>query len=157
MRTLGECLTVTVPSNLVEFSLSWRGRNSFDECSSAFEVPPATYNNLQGPGSTDRAGTQDTHKRTHTRTHKLQSAAKNPKVVFTTNNQMIQCIVPVQRQIELHYWLASKSIITAMGPRQSAHWYPCCNSPKATKMVLAVGPLVPNLSLCQTSVHGTPK
>ena len=44
-----------------------------------------------------------------------------------------------------------------MGPRQSAHWYPCCNSPKATAMVLAVGPLVPNLSLCQTSVHRHPQ
>ena len=83
-RTLWECPKVTVPSNPVEFSLSWRGRNSFDECSSAFEVPPATFNNLQGPGLTDRVGTQDTHKRTHTRAHKLQNAAKNPKVVFAT-------------------------------------------------------------------------
>ena len=48
-------------------------------------------------------------------------------------------------------------MITAMGPRQSAHWYPCRNPPKATEMVLAVGLLVPNLSQCQTSVHGTPQ
>ena len=31
------------------------------------------------------------------------------------------------------------------------------NPPKAAELVLAVGPLVPHLPLCQTNAHGTPK
>ena len=56
-----ECLEVTVPSKSVGLSLSlWATWYSYDDSASVFEVPPVTYDNLQGPGFTDRAGMQDT-------------------------------------------------------------------------------------------------
>ena len=93
VRTLGECLAVTVHSKSRRpVALSWRRCNSCDDSASAYELPPATYNNLQVSESTDRAGTQNTRKGTPSHAHTLQGAAKVPKVVFNyTNIQMVQC------------------------------------------------------------------
>ena len=78
--TLGECLAVTVHSkSRRSVALSWRRCNSCDDSASAYELPPATYNNLQVSGSTDRAGTQNTRQRnTLTRTHAARRS-QSPK------------------------------------------------------------------------------
>ena len=71
---------------------SRRQCNSCDDSASAFELPPATYNNLQVSGSTNRAGTQDTRQRnTHTRSHAARRSQVS-QVVFKdyTLSQMVQ-------------------------------------------------------------------
>ena len=91
-RTLSERLEVTVHSNPVVLSLFWRHSNSFDDFTSAFEVPPATYNNLQGSGSTNRAGTQNTR----------QSNTQNALSVHTAQTTVSQRCVHYRIQMVQH-------------------------------------------------------
>ena len=62
----------------------------------------------------------------------------------------------MRRLIYYINWLASKLSLQA-GPRQPAHWYPTCKSPKVVTLVLAVGTLVPVLPPCLASACGNPK
>ena len=131
------CRIVTLASDVL---------TRYDHLPRTYTLPHKdTHNNNKQIVPTSRRHNAQIRIRTHCSSSGCSHRRKSfPKRVHYRFSQMVQCIIPMQRLIYCINWLASKLSLQA-GPRQPAHWYPTCKSPKAVTLALADGTLVPVL------------